>query len=213
MSAPHWLIRYDPDGGEPYGELCRCGIPADCAAYHDEGAREAPVHLVESTPLYPRPPGETNTASGVDLADVLANLLDGLSTHVRDGDDTRHVGITAGADGATIIGQLYSASRDVDPMDWRATVRIGAPTATSGGAGSKRVAWGVPTVPPRGEAMYAHPDDIDLDATVETVGAALADGADDGAALDALADLATEIRWLRGQRAALAAALTTGGDR
>ena len=31
MSA-HWLIRYDPDDGEPYGEVCDCEIGDD----HDE---------------------------------------------------------------------------------------------------------------------------------------------------------------------------------
>lgn len=25
----HWLTRYDPDDGEPYGDLCRCGIGLD----------------------------------------------------------------------------------------------------------------------------------------------------------------------------------------
>ena len=28
MSA-HWLIRYDPDDGEPYGEICDCEIGDD----------------------------------------------------------------------------------------------------------------------------------------------------------------------------------------
>ena len=28
MSA-HWLIRYDPDDGEPYGEVCDCEIGDD----------------------------------------------------------------------------------------------------------------------------------------------------------------------------------------
>lgn len=30
MSA-HWLIRYDPDDGEPYGEVCDCEIGEDHA--------------------------------------------------------------------------------------------------------------------------------------------------------------------------------------
>lgn len=25
----HWLTRYDPDDGEPYGELCECEIGED----------------------------------------------------------------------------------------------------------------------------------------------------------------------------------------
>lgn len=25
----HWLTRYDPDDGEPYGELCDCEIGED----------------------------------------------------------------------------------------------------------------------------------------------------------------------------------------
>lgn len=25
----HWLTRYDPDDGEPYGELCDCAIGED----------------------------------------------------------------------------------------------------------------------------------------------------------------------------------------
>lgn len=28
MSA-HWLTRYDPDDGEPYGEVCACEIGED----------------------------------------------------------------------------------------------------------------------------------------------------------------------------------------
>jgi hypothetical protein len=29
MSASHWLTRYDPDDGEPYGTVCRCSIGRD----------------------------------------------------------------------------------------------------------------------------------------------------------------------------------------
>lgn len=28
-SNAHWLTRYDPDDGEPYGEICHCGIGDD----------------------------------------------------------------------------------------------------------------------------------------------------------------------------------------
>lgn len=26
MSSPHWLTRFDPDDGEPYGVVCWCEI-------------------------------------------------------------------------------------------------------------------------------------------------------------------------------------------
>jgi hypothetical protein len=26
---PHWLIRYDPEDGQPYGTTCRCELGAD----------------------------------------------------------------------------------------------------------------------------------------------------------------------------------------
>jgi hypothetical protein len=29
MSNMHWLTRYDPDDGEPYGELCYCEVGDD----------------------------------------------------------------------------------------------------------------------------------------------------------------------------------------
>lgn len=27
--GPHWLTRWDPDDGEPYGEVCHCDIGQD----------------------------------------------------------------------------------------------------------------------------------------------------------------------------------------
>lgn len=27
--SAHWLTRYDPDDGEPYGVVCRCNIGSD----------------------------------------------------------------------------------------------------------------------------------------------------------------------------------------
>ena len=47
MSA-HWLIRYDPDDGEPYGEVCDCEIGDD---HDDRGGRvsEPPVTKYELT--------------------------------------------------------------------------------------------------------------------------------------------------------------------
>lgn len=29
LPGPHWLTRWDPDDGEPYGEVCRCEIGED----------------------------------------------------------------------------------------------------------------------------------------------------------------------------------------
>lgn len=29
MSNRHWLTMYDPEDGEPYGELCTCDIDED----------------------------------------------------------------------------------------------------------------------------------------------------------------------------------------
>lgn len=29
LPAAHWLTRFGPDDGEPYGEVCSCGIGAD----------------------------------------------------------------------------------------------------------------------------------------------------------------------------------------
>lgn len=32
----HWMTRYDPDDGEPYGELCDCAIDEDHDAAEDD---------------------------------------------------------------------------------------------------------------------------------------------------------------------------------
>lgn len=31
----HWLVRYDPDDGEPYGEGCNCELDYDHNIYGD----------------------------------------------------------------------------------------------------------------------------------------------------------------------------------
>jgi len=42
----HWLTRYDPDDGEPYGDICDCEVGAD----HDgEGELNGPAMWAEST--------------------------------------------------------------------------------------------------------------------------------------------------------------------
>jgi hypothetical protein len=37
-SALHWLTKYDPDDGEPYGTQCQCEIGDD----HDNNGRLTP---------------------------------------------------------------------------------------------------------------------------------------------------------------------------
>jgi hypothetical protein len=42
----HWLTRWDPDDGEPYGEVCRCEIGKD----HDGAGNPFPVTADDPEP-------------------------------------------------------------------------------------------------------------------------------------------------------------------
>lgn len=33
--STHWLVLYDPDDGEPYGQVCRCEVGVDHNGYGD----------------------------------------------------------------------------------------------------------------------------------------------------------------------------------
>jgi hypothetical protein len=48
-SGLHWLTRYDPDDGEPYGEVCSCSIGED----HDGSAE--PEEESEESPEFESP--------------------------------------------------------------------------------------------------------------------------------------------------------------
>ena len=53
-TGSHWLTRFDPDDGEPYGTLCWCTIGED----HDSSAVEDPFAVaLANSDLEPECPG------------------------------------------------------------------------------------------------------------------------------------------------------------
>jgi hypothetical protein len=61
----HWLTRYDPDDGEPYGTVCRCALNRD----HDGSeAQDADVHAMPDGPV-------------TDAVEALAVLFSVRRTH------------------------------------------------------------------------------------------------------------------------------------
>ncbi len=48
--STHWLTKYDPDDGEPYGITCRCAIGADHNGAGNIADDDNPLVSQESTP-------------------------------------------------------------------------------------------------------------------------------------------------------------------
>ncbi|MGH3836928.1 MAG: hypothetical protein ACRDSF_14710 [Pseudonocardiaceae bacterium] len=91
----HWLTRYDPDDGEPYGEFCECPIGAN----HDGSGNLSELDD-RSGAITETPPATADTGA-IDpptLTEFIAGQL--CSTHVVDG---RVVQMSATADGATLV--------------------------------------------------------------------------------------------------------------
>lgn len=71
----HWLTRFDPDGGEPYGQLCDCEI----GRHHDgNGDLSEPDDASDETT-----PEQTAPAQDLTITEVLADQL--CFTRVIDG--------------------------------------------------------------------------------------------------------------------------------
>ena len=147
MSEAHWLTRYDPDDGEPYGSVCDCSIGAD----HEGDGRL--TYAPESAVVVDEPDttGE-HTADGAALVKLLRQRV--FAAHDAALKDTAPRSDQFSRDLGLALGSLLKfMMRDHPAVQAVARALLGESVTTEWA-----VTWKEDVPPERGSRFEADPD-------------------------------------------------------